>query len=161
MIRIDVTERWPALCTDRQALQQFILDRYGAARAELAPFPNAALYNAAGELLGYAQTHGFPRVTLADDRIYLDLADLVLSFGPERDDLREQLAAYAHEAWSGWMRYLFSKCDAQWNGRVIPPWAVERWQRQLATPYAELPEEEKASDRAEADTILALFEVRE
>jgi hypothetical protein len=26
-----------------------------------------------------------------------------------RDVVREELAAYAHEAWSGWMRYMFSK----------------------------------------------------
>ena len=27
-----------------------------------------------------------------------------------RPELREALADYAHQAWSGWMRYLFSKC---------------------------------------------------
>ncbi len=66
---------------------------------------------------------------------------------------REALAEYAHAAWSGWMHYLFSKCD----GSVIPPWAVERWKRQAATAYPDLPEEEKDSDRAEADKILQHF----
>lgn len=67
----------------------------------------------------------------------------------------EPLAAYAHEAWSGWMRYLFEKSTLNEDGTVtIPKWAVERWQRQMNTPYNALPEEEKKSDRVEAETIL-------
>jgi hypothetical protein len=162
MIRLDITERWPALCRDALALQQFILDSYGATRVEMAPFPNSALYDVQGQLLGYIKTYGYPRITSENDRMYLDLADLELSLGTERGDIREQLAAYAHEAWSGWMQYMFSKCNLDPRGRwFLPGWAAERWQRQMATPYARLPEEEKASDRAEAEKILALFEVNE
>lgn len=76
----------------------------------------------------------------------------------KRDQQRELLAAYAHEAWVGWMRYLFSKCSAIEGRVVIPFWAVERWKRQMATLYAELPEAEKQSDRAEADRILGILE---
>jgi hypothetical protein len=73
------------------------------------------------------------------------------------NDVREQLAAYAHEAWSGWMRYLFEKSQANPDGTVmIPAWAVDRWRRQMDTPYAALPEAEKASDRVEADRMLAI-----
>lgn len=79
--------------------------------------------------------------------------------------LVEKLAAFAHDKqWSGWMRYLFSKCSSPYTtddfrrpmpGDVaIPAWAVERWTRQMQTPYAELPEEERESDRAEARKIL-------
>jgi hypothetical protein len=76
------------------------------------------------------------------------------------DDMREQLAALAHAQWSGWMEYMFSKCRADSpSGLTIPIWAVERWQRQMNTPYAELPEEEKNSDREEADKVLALIGV--
>jgi hypothetical protein len=73
--------------------------------------------------------------------------------------LREALAEYAHEAWSGWMKYMFSKTmrESITGGEIIPAWAVERWQRQLSTPYADLPEEEKESDRAEADKMLAIM----
>jgi hypothetical protein len=43
---------------------------------------------------------------------------------------REDLAAYAHRAWSGWMNYLFGKCRYEHIGgkreMVIPEWAVER-----------------------------------
>jgi hypothetical protein len=71
---------------------------------------------------------------------------------------RERLAEYAHTAWSGWMRYLFEKSTANPDGTVtIPAWAVERWQRQMQTAYADLPESEKASDRAEADAMLAIL----
>lgn len=80
-------------------------------------------------------------------------------------DKREELAAYAHEAWSGMMRWLFSKGEFKNITRdgepttiwIMPSWAVERWQRQMNTPYADLPEPEKVSDRAEADQILAIL----
>lgn len=70
-----------------------------------------------------------------------------------RDELRENLADYAHRAWSGWMEYLFSKCD----GQTIPDWAWERWKRQAQTAYVDLSEDEKNSDRVEADKIIAIL----
>ncbi len=72
--------------------------------------------------------------------------------------MREKLAECAHVAWSGWMIYLFSKCTMNADGTVtIPAWAVERWMRQMNTSYDELPEAEKASDRDEADKIVAIL----
>jgi hypothetical protein len=83
---------------------------------------------------------------------------LVDIMGRSREEIREALAAYAHEAWAGWMRYQFEKgAPTGDGGMVVPAWAVERWTRQVGTPYAELPEAEKASDRAEADKILAIL----
>ena len=77
------------------------------------------------------------------------------------DDIREQLAAYSHDAsWGGWMRYMFNKgthnADGTWT---MPADLVERWARQMKTPYAELPESEKSSDRDEADKMLAIIGV--
>jgi hypothetical protein len=79
--------------------------------------------------------------------------------------LRESLAAYAHDAWSGWMEYLFSKCERDGDPEagherdlIIPAWAVERWKRQATTAYHALPEEEKASDRTEADKMIAMMQ---
>lgn len=88
----------------------------------------------------------------------IDAALQYLDTLPAAPDTREALAEYAHEAWSGWMKYLFSKCDQTGNTyATIPIWAVRRWQRQMNTPYVELPEEEKESDRAEADKMLAIM----
>lgn len=80
---------------------------------------------------------------------------------PPQDEavaLREQLAALCHEQWSGWMEYLFAKCKVKDDGQsmLIPPWAVDRWVGQMKTPYAELSESEKDSDRKEADRFLAI-----
>lgn len=74
------------------------------------------------------------------------------------NDLREDLAQLAHEQWAGWMQYLFSKCERREDGAVImPAWAVERWTRQMNTPYSQLSEAEQDSDRAEADKFLNCF----
>ena len=72
--------------------------------------------------------------------------------------MRENLAELCHEQWSGWMKYLFEKgkfdSDGTWT---MPKWAVDRWYRQMSTPYAELSPDEKASDRSEADKFIALI----
>jgi hypothetical protein len=82
-------------------------------------------------------------------------------------DLQERLAAYAHSAWSGWMEYMFSKCAGPTPdsvlGRprkgsfILPPDLVERWQRQMRTEYKDLPEEEKRSDRDEAQKMIDIM----
>lgn len=73
--------------------------------------------------------------------------------------MREKLAELAHQQWSGWMAYMFSKCSATSAGeRVIPEWAVQRWRRQVDTPYADLSENEQNSDREEADKFMAIFD---
>jgi hypothetical protein len=72
--------------------------------------------------------------------------------------LSESLAAYAHDAWAGWMCWLFAKSYLNEDGTVtIPASLVERWVRQATTPYADLPEAEKASDRDEADKMLVII----
>ncbi len=64
------------------------------------------------------------------------------------DDLLEQLADLEHARWSGWEKY---------RERVSNPENETRWERQRATPYAELSEGEKESDRKEARlTMLVL-----
>lgn len=76
-----------------------------------------------------------------------------------RDIHREKLANYAHEAWSGWMEYMFGKCLVGEVGEVIiPKDLVERWQRQIATPYERLSASEQASDLAEADKMLDIID---
>ena len=76
------------------------------------------------------------------------------------NDLREKLAEYSHSAWSQWVAYMFDKCiySVSFGGDklIIPNDLVLRWQRQMDTPYADLPEHEKEIDRAEADKMLAI-----
>jgi hypothetical protein len=92
------------------------------------------------------------------------------------DALRERLAAYAHEAWRQWAMVIlpdaeravvdhrklrtvnrtgeshmeYGPCECRLCQRVA------RW-RALLVPYADLPEAEKESDRAQADRILAIL----
>lgn len=72
--------------------------------------------------------------------------------------IKEPLAAYAHEAWSGWIRYMWGKSTKNADGTITIPevWA-DRWARQASTDYAQLPESEKESDRVEADKMIAIF----
>ena len=71
----------------------------------------------------------------------------------EDSELVEILAEYSHEAWSGWIAYMFSKMK---SGR-IPVWAMDRWSRQSGTLYKGLSEEEKLSDRKEARKIIEII----
>lgn len=75
---------------------------------------------------------------------------------------REVLADLCHKQWSGWMRYLYSKCVSNPDGTLtIPGWAVARWTRQMCMAYSGLSEEEKNSDREEADKFLAVIVFQE
>lgn len=74
------------------------------------------------------------------------------------DTLREQVADLEHTRWSNWQRWMHEQCISNPDGSLtIPAALVARWERQIATPYAELSELEKDSDRDEADETSALF----
>ena len=70
---------------------------------------------------------------------------------------REFLAELCHEQWSHWMRYMLGECAtiAKQGHAVIPKEFISKWLRQMGTAYADLSEAEKASDRREADKLLA------
>lgn len=75
------------------------------------------------------------------------------------NDLRERLAAEAHNVWNGWMKYMFSKCQPYWNEQgdqdmIIPNELACRWIRQMQTPYDDLSGSEKTSDREIADKYM-------
>ncbi len=76
------------------------------------------------------------------------------------EELREKLAELAHSQWSDWMEHLFNKCSNPQIGKVatIPAEFADRWGRQMNTPYNELSELEKDSDRKEADKYLKVLE---
>ncbi len=71
----------------------------------------------------------------------------------------EKLAEYAHDAWAGWIKYMWSKSELDpKSGKIeIPKWAVSRWTRQSNIPYKDLPEDEKESDRKEAKKMIDIF----
>jgi len=74
------------------------------------------------------------------------------------EELQYRLAVYAHEAWSGWMKCMFSKSGNMLSGGVIvPAKLVERWTRQMNTIYDELPANENASDLQEANKMIAIM----
>lgn len=74
------------------------------------------------------------------------------------NDLREALSDESHEIWSSWTRWQFSVCTQNEDGSLtIPASLVERWTRQMNTPYADLTEREKDSDREQADKILTVL----
>ena len=80
---------------------------------------------------------------------------------PSKEEItqRECLARYAHDAWSGWMRYLFCQSENKDDGTVvIPADLARRWIRQMETSYDDLPENEKDSDRHEADKMLRILQ---
>lgn len=67
----------------------------------------------------------------------------------------EQLAAIEHERWAHWQQYVHDQCERQDDGSlVIPAELVARWQVQIETPYAELTEREKDSDREQVRRYL-------
>ena len=71
----------------------------------------------------------------------------------------ERLADAEHASWSRWMAYVFVRSQHQEDGSVlIPAELVEHWQRQVNTPYANLSEREKQSDRAEVAHIVPLID---
>ncbi len=71
---------------------------------------------------------------------------------------KEALADYAHRAWSGWIKYMFSKCQkSEYGSLIIPKRFADRWVRQAETDYVDLPENEKESDRHEAQKILDII----
>ena len=72
--------------------------------------------------------------------------------------VREQLAYYAHDAWSGWMKYMFKKMKINDDGTAtMPKWAVDRWTFQMKKTYNELSDDMKESDRQEADRMITII----
>lgn len=58
------------------------------------------------------------------------------------------------------MRYQFSVGTFNEDGTwTMPADKVKHWQRQVDTPYAQLTEREKDSDREQADKILEMIEL--
>lgn len=74
-----------------------------------------------------------------------------------KDDVIETLAAIEHQRWADWQKYLHSEGfwhPVPFRGEehlAIPKECIDRWERQIVQPYAQLSEAEKESDRAQVD----------
>lgn len=82
-------------------------------------------------------------------------------------DLIEKLADVEHQRWADWQRYLHSLCTPLLTNtgedsgdRIIPARFVAHWERQIATPYADLSEIEKESDREQVRRYLHIVQGR-
>ncbi len=66
-----------------------------------------------------------------------------------KEELIEKFAEIEHERWSKWQKYMHSKCMPTADDGIyqIGEEFVARWNRQINTPYSNLSEEEKQSDR--------------
>lgn len=60
---------------------------------------------------------------------------------------REAIAALEHEQWAHWTRHMLDNLTDE---------NIDRWRRQIDTPYHALSEPEKDMDRVWADKVLAL-----
>lgn len=71
------------------------------------------------------------------------------------EEFIEKGADIEHTRWAKWQKYFFSKCSITTSENennatlVLPLELLKRWKRQIATPYSELSESEKESDRRE------------
>ena len=75
------------------------------------------------------------------------------------DELREQLADIQHAIWAHWMGYMFGCGEFRKDGAwVMPAEKLERWWRQKETPYGELSDKERESDRHQAGKVLAVVQ---
>ena len=71
----------------------------------------------------------------------------------------EHYAHLEHERWSSWQRYVHSKMVEHSNGNgewvCLPSEFFSRWERQINTPYKDLTEPEKESDREQVRPYIA------
>jgi hypothetical protein len=74
------------------------------------------------------------------------------------DALFERLAAIEHARWAHWQAYMHEKATRTASGGLLlSPDLVERWQRQIDTPYEELSDDEKESDREQVRSYLNII----
>lgn len=74
------------------------------------------------------------------------------------DDLVDELASIEHERWAHWQRYMHEKAIRQKDGSLlIPHDLVDKWERQISTPFDKLSDDEKDSDREQVAKYLPVI----
>ena len=74
-----------------------------------------------------------------------------------KQELREQLADIEHQRWADWQRYCH-KVLRENNPSPEQGDILERWDRQIETPYSELSEKEKDLDREQVNRYWKIIE---
>jgi len=78
------------------------------------------------------------------------------------EEFIEKGANLEHERWARWQEYMFSKFVEHSNGKgeyvCLSSDLFKRWSRQIKTPYSNLTEAEKESDRKETRNYIPLLE---
>lgn len=80
---------------------------------------------------------------------------------PDEQALREKLAAIEHERWSDWQAWCHKVLREQLNPEGLDnalEGVLARWDRQISTNYADLTDDEKASDMQQVDRYWPLIE---
>lgn len=90
------------------------------------------------------------------------------------EEFVEKGAEIEHERWAKWQKYVHKNLyniaeqePERWKElknphlKILPTELYERWERQINTPYSELSEQEKESDRKEARNYLPLVKLIE
>lgn len=76
-------------------------------------------------------------------------------FIEEFEEKKEQLADIEHQRWADWQAHCHKKVLD--GGGVFPDDLLNRWERQINTPYTHLSEQEKESDRKQVDRYFPLI----
>jgi len=82
----------------------------------------------------------------------------------EKEQL-EKLASIQHDIWAHWQKYLHSKLkysEYEKDGKtyacyILDAGDYDHWEKQIDTPYSELSEKEKESDRDQVMKYLHLI----
>lgn len=71
--------------------------------------------------------------------------------------LVEELAAIEHERWAHWQRFMHEQGQRQADGSLmLPAELVAKWDRLIDTPYAQLTDKERESDREQVRRYLPI-----
>lgn len=74
-------------------------------------------------------------------------------------NLLEILSSLEHNQWASWMKYMFKQAIPNLDGSItFSVDQVNRWNRQILTPYSFLDEKEKKTDREWAKKVLSIVE---
>lgn len=74
------------------------------------------------------------------------------------DIILEKLSDLEHDQWAHWTRYMLDTIAKELGVSIEDLECVKRWRRQISTPYEELSEKEKESDRNWARKVLAVLD---